>query len=476
MSQHMTKQIIHHLAICLSFLVLFTSVTTVGMRPAEAAPFAYAVNNGSDTISVLDLASNSVDAIIPLPAAFVHYIAIAQNGEHLYVTGSGSILVIETSSNTIANSINLEGGVPGDIALSPDGAYAYVTDQSGRSRYSRVLVVDLRSNSVIDTIDLFFVFPNNSLAIAPDGKHVYVTTSSPPGNITVIDTTSNTVSGTITLPPGSAASSIAFTPDGALAYATSVAGDLSASVLVIDTSSNTVVSIIPYPWASSPDEIAITPDGKRAYVTNFYSETFRSHVSIIDTISNTLLDASIELEPLALGLAITANGKTVYVTNGSFSPTGIVSVIETAQNTIVANIPVGERPEGIVITPLVALSVDIDIKPGSKQNVINPRSRGSIWVAVLSDTDSDSFLDPSSRIDNSTLSFGPDGAEATSYRVIDINADGLGDLLVRFKISDTGIDCGNLEAALTGETFDGQRIMGRDSIMVVGCENQAAPN
>jgi len=124
----------------------------------------------------------------------------------------------------------------------------------------------------------------------------------------------------------------------------------------------------------------------------------------------------------------------------------------------------------VVAAVPVPATVDIDIKPGNKRNVINPRSKGGIWVAVLSDTDPESPFDPSSQVDIPTVEFGPDGAKATRYKVKDINKDGLGDLLLRFKIQKTGIACGDTEATLTGETFDGLIISGTDSIKTVGCK------
>jgi len=52
---------------------------------------------------------------------------------------------------------------------------------------------------------------------------------------------------------------------------------------------------------------------------------------------------------------------------------------------------------------LVPATVDIDIKPGDKRNIINPRARGGIWVAVLSDTDPESPFDHSSQVDIPTV-------------------------------------------------------------------------
>lgn len=124
-------------------------------------------------------------------------------------------------------------------------------------------------------------------------------------------------------------------------------------------------------------------------------------------------------------------------------------------------------PSTVEIESTGAQVVPIDIKPGNKRNVINPRSRGGIWVAVLSDDE----FDPR-QIKVRTVRFGPDEAKATRYYVRDVNRDGLGDLLLRFKIPQTGIACGDKEATLTGETFGGQSITGTDSIKTVGCRKK----
>lgn len=121
----------------------------------------------------------------------------------------------------------------------------------------------------------------------------------------------------------------------------------------------------------------------------------------------------------------------------------------------------------ITIAPF-AESVAIDIRPFAKCNIINPHSRAAVWVAVLSDLETD--FDPL-QIDISTVRFGPEEANATRHKVRDIDRDGWDDLLLRFKIQQTGIECGDREAILTGETFSGDGITGTDSIQTIGCQH-----
>lgn len=111
--------------------------------------------------------------------------------------------------------------------------------------------------------------------------------------------------------------------------------------------------------------------------------------------------------------------------------------------------------------------VDIDIKPGDKRNKINPRSNGKLWVAVLSDTDAP--FDPL-QIRIRSVRFGPDGAKVIRHKVRDVNKDGLGDLVLQFRIRRAGIKCGADETAIRGRTFDDQKFRGVDSIKTVGCK------
>ncbi|PKH06836.1 hypothetical protein [Moritella sp. Urea-trap-13] len=120
-----------------------------------------------------------------------------------------------------------------------------------------------------------------------------------------------------------------------------------------------------------------------------------------------------------------------------------------------------------------AIDVDIKVKLGNSHNVINPRKRGKIWVAILSDDDPDLPFYPASQIDVSSVEFGPDGAQAKRHKERDINDDGIDDLLLKFKLSQTGIACGDSEVTLTGETFDGQLLTGTDSIQTVGCRKKS---
>jgi hypothetical protein len=110
-------------------------------------------------------------------------------------------------------------------------------------------------------------------------------------------------------------------------------------------------------------------------------------------------------------------------------------------------------------------TVDIDIKPGSNPNSINPDDGGVVPVALLG---SDAF--DVSEVDVATLKFGPDDAapdHTHGPHVEDVNADGLPDLLVHFDTGESGIVFGTLVACVNGEMLDGKPFSGCDAVRTV---------
>ena len=96
-----------------------------------------------------------------------------------------------------------------------------------------------------------------------------------------------------------------------------------------------------------------------------------------------------------------------------------------------------------------------------------------IPVAILTTdaTDNVGTFDATT-VDPTTVRFGSTGTEATPVQdaLEDVDGDGDTDMILRFNTQDTGIECGDTSATLTGQTFDGQTIHGTDSIETVGCK------
>ncbi len=112
--------------------------------------------------------------------------------------------------------------------------------------------------------------------------------------------------------------------------------------------------------------------------------------------------------------------------------------------------------------------VTIDIRPHTYSNHVDPASKEDISVAVLSTTNFDAR-----DVNPSTVVFGPEQAAISSsqaWRDVDVNGDGERDRIFFFRISETGIACGDKRAALTGETFEGYPISGSDWVMTANCD------
>jgi hypothetical protein len=110
--------------------------------------------------------------------------------------------------------------------------------------------------------------------------------------------------------------------------------------------------------------------------------------------------------------------------------------------------------------------VNIDIRPRTDANRINPNSTKEINVAILSGNGFDA-----SRIDPNTVRFGATGTEAAPVTVgrRDVDGDGDRDMVLRFQIPDTRIKCGDTFAVLTGQISNGPSVIGSSSIKTVQC-------
>lgn len=138
---------------------------------------------------------------------------------------------------------------------------------------------------------------------------------------------------------------------------------------------------------------------------------------------------------------------------------------------LVCSIATSGEGIGEAITALVeaasVMRVDIDIKPGSDPNSIDPSSAGVIPLGILSTPD----FDAPSEVDKTSLTFGVTGDEPSlafcPSSADDVNGDGLLDQVCHFETRLTGFQVGDTEGVLRGQTVDGVPIEGRDAVRIV---------
>lgn len=109
--------------------------------------------------------------------------------------------------------------------------------------------------------------------------------------------------------------------------------------------------------------------------------------------------------------------------------------------------------------------IEIDIRPGSEGNPVNPASRGVIPVLTYGSADLDVEA-----IDRDSIRFGP-GQAGVAHRsgphFFDADADGWLDMLTHHRTTDSGLTRDDFEACLYAETSNGVSVMGCDGVTPV---------
>jgi DNA-binding beta-propeller fold protein YncE len=215
-----------------------------------------------------------------------HELAIAPDHKTAYVTiyGPGiyganptpnhKILVIDLATRTIVDTIDVSPYVaPHGIQIDARGML-YVTSEVAR----KLLVIDPKSKSIVDAIDT--ETSGHWLALLPDASKAYISAKDDKPYIAVIDLKARRVIHRSDAPRGT--EGIAVSPDG---RQVAVAEHFAPALMLIDTASDRVIARAPlrdYP-ASLPSlnhqvRVRYTPDGRHILTSYFVSGL----VSVID--------------------------------------------------------------------------------------------------------------------------------------------------------------------------------------------------
>jgi gliding motility-associated-like protein len=292
--------------------------------------YAYITNSGDGSISVINIATNTIESTIRPPHDPV-CVCISPDGSKAYIgcsNGSSTVTVINTITNAIISTIHVSSsGESTGITVSPDDKMLYVANYVDGT----VSVVTIATGAV----KVIPVGPNPyGIAISKDGSRVYVAYTYS-NYVSVINTATNTISANITV--GTAPSDVVVSPDGSKIY---VPVGNSNNIAVIDPISNTVKSTIPL--GASPVVMTLSPDGSRIYVatTSYSTYPYPSKVLVVNTSTNAVL-ATIAVGAASNGISVSPDGNFVYVVN---TETDDVSVINTSTNKVITTVKVGIGP------------------------------------------------------------------------------------------------------------------------------------
>jgi YVTN family beta-propeller protein len=305
---------------------------------------AYVCNYRGNSVSVINLETNSVTDCVNVPDAYAACgfdvpTAIAITGTKAYVCNSGNstVSVIDVDTDSVIDCVNASScGFNYPYAIATTATKAYVCNLGGNS----VSVIDLDTNSVIGCVDVPGTYSSCAfnapiaIAITPDGTKAYVCNYGLP-SVSVIDVNTDSVIDCVNVPDTyspycdfNEPYAIAIT--GTKAY---VCNSANSTVSVIDLDTNSVIDCVDVPGAYSscglnnPQAIAIT--GTKAYVGNSGNAT----VSVIDLDTNSVIGC-VDLpgvysscafnDPIAI--AITPDGTKAYVCNFSGNSVSIIGI------------------------------------------------------------------------------------------------------------------------------------------------------
>jgi len=285
--------------------------------------YIYVANYGTNTVSVINGANNSVIANINVGYEPMGIAYDPSNG-YIYVANEGSndVSVINGANNSVIANINV-GGAPTGIAYDPSNGYIYVTisvlDIWNYILYSQVVsnyvsVINGANNSVIANINVGGSGGPTGIAYDPSNGYIYVANFDS-GTVSVINGANNSVIANINV--GYEPMGIAYDPSNGYIY---VANEGSNDVSVINGANNSVIANINV--GGAPTGIAYDPSNGYIYVANSGTNT----VSVINGANNSVI-ANINVGYEPSGVAYDPSNGYIYVTN---TDSGTISIISTS--------------------------------------------------------------------------------------------------------------------------------------------------
>jgi YVTN family beta-propeller protein len=288
----------------------------------------YVSGGGSDTITVINGATNSVVGTIAL-SGYASGIAVDTSTDMIYVANElqASLTVIDGATNTVVDVISLPMTAPAYVAVNANTDTVYVL-----GHHDQVAVVNAASDTVTCSLTISNIFNVGWIVVNPVTNTIYVAATANyngQGMLTVISGATDTVSQQTLFGQNGFYVSVdpttnqVFTTDGSAIYVFNGSTDTQTGMISV---SAFAVSVDP-----TTDTLYATNDqqGGELYVVN--GATF-AH-------SETLVTGSFPFD-----LAVDAETGTVYVANqngdtvsviagsGSTNSAGTSSLVVTSQN------------------------------------------------------------------------------------------------------------------------------------------------
>nr|WP_232519205.1 YncE family protein [Caballeronia insecticola] len=336
--------------------LVFAPVALAGQAPGKASaadiPIShqdrvYAAEQFSNTVSVIDPASNTLVGLIklgdPSPGNFsplykgqvlVHGMGFSPDHKTIAVVsiGSNSVSFIDTETNALKH-VTYVGRSPHEAFFTPNGKEVWVTVRG--ENYIAVLdgsTYEEKSRIVVPAGPGMQIF-------STDGKYGYVCSSFNPQTV-VIDVASHKIVGHVTQ-ASPFCPNIAATPDGKQVWFT--LKDTGKTQVFNARPPFNILKTIDTGPISNHVNFAHNSNGSFAYVT--IGGTNEVKVFKTDDFSQV---ATISVGKLPHGIWPSGDGTRMYV---GLENADAMTAIDTLTNQVIATVPIGQAPQAVTYVP-----------------------------------------------------------------------------------------------------------------------------
>jgi len=313
---------------CVNVIRIAAGTDPVAVAVNSATNTVYVANAGSNNVTVINGATNTVAATIATGAG-PNAIAINQIANRLYVTDKqgGGINVINGATN--GTVILGAGTTPVSIALNPVTNKSYIINQGSNN----VTVYDCDTNSLVTSVSL----PGSSelgsaaTAINPITNKLYMTFHGGSAqNVYVFDGATNLVA-PLNVSNGEG---LAVNPATNTLYVVCASG-----IAVVDGNTDSLITTVNFLGKGNP---AVNPVTNKIYVLGASS----AGLGIIDGSDNSVTTLAISNGPSSVAVNPLTNK--VYTANGD----GTATVIDAANGNSTTTVRAGISPSQVVVNPI----------------------------------------------------------------------------------------------------------------------------
>jgi len=294
------------------------------------------VNKGESTLSVIDVASGGILAVLPTGEG-PHEVAMTSDGSKAIVTdyaGGNSLTIVDVPGLAVERTVDLSDYPrPHGIAVMPGDEVVAVTSEQS----DKVVLVRIGDGRIVGNLPTGHP-GSHMLAMVADGSTIH-TSNMGDNTVSTIDVASGTQTGTVRVPPRPEA--VGVTPDGEEVW---VGSNDEGKVSVVHTATGEVETALEgFGW---PYRVLFTPDKRLVLLPDLGKHQLR----IVDRAARRALAVLDFPEAGPQGITLDATARYAFL---SLSQEARLVVIDLQSRQVVRSIDTGPTPDGVAYTTRV---------------------------------------------------------------------------------------------------------------------------